>query len=191
MEIIDPKKLLVKIAPILDNLGIKYFITGGFAVAIWGRPRATYDIDIVIKIFESQVNQLAAALRKISEAGYISEDAAREAIRQKGEFNFIDPKSGVKVDFWVAKDRDFSLLEFERRKIKKISGKRIYFISPEDLILSKLRWRKQSGSALQLEDIESIIKISGKKLDMKYLERGAKKQGDGGIFRKLIEINRN
>ena len=42
IETIDPGKLLVKIARILDELGIEYFVTGGFAVSVWGRPRATF-----------------------------------------------------------------------------------------------------------------------------------------------------
>ena len=49
-EIINPGKLLVKVAPILDQLCIAYFVTGGFAVSVWGRPRATFDVDIVVQL---------------------------------------------------------------------------------------------------------------------------------------------
>lgn len=38
---ITPEKLLCKIAEILEKLRIPYIITGGFAVAVWGRPRFT------------------------------------------------------------------------------------------------------------------------------------------------------
>ena len=41
---------LVKIATVLDGLKIPYYVTGGFAVSIYGRPRFTADIDIVIKM---------------------------------------------------------------------------------------------------------------------------------------------
>jgi len=76
-EIINPGKLLVKVAPILDQLGIAYFVTGGFAVSVWGRPRATFDVDIVVQLVEPQMASLAKALRRISEAGYVDEDTAR------------------------------------------------------------------------------------------------------------------
>src|SRR3989344_3315280 len=98
MEIINPEELLLKIAPILDELKIDYFITGGFAVSVWGRPRPTFDIDIVIEIINAKVALLAGALRKISKAGYIDENAAKEAVRRKDEFNFIDPGTGIKID---------------------------------------------------------------------------------------------
>ena len=89
METIDPRKLLLKVAPILDNLGINYFVTGGFAVTLWGRMRTTNDIDMVIQLVEPQIKPLAEALRKISTYGYIDDETALEAIRGKGEFNFI------------------------------------------------------------------------------------------------------
>jgi len=187
METISPEKLLIKIAKILESLNIKYFVTGGFAVSVWGRPRATFDIDVIIKLLEPQVTPFSEALRKISKAGYIDENAAIEAIHHKGEFNFIDSESGLKVDFWIVKEEKLALLEFKRRKLKNIGEQRVYFVSPEDLILSKLRWYQQSQSSRHLEDIESVLRISGKKLDIKYLERWARKLKILKVLEKLIK----
>lgn len=186
METTSPEKLLVRIVQILDGLEIKYFVTGGFAVSVWGRPRATFDIDIVVKLIEPQVPALTGALRKISEAGYINEEAAREAIRLKGEFNFIDPETNLKADFWIVKDNQLSLLEFQRRKLKKIDGLSVYFVSPEDLILSKLLWHKQSQSSRHLEDIESVLKIQ-KKIDYKYLRKWAKIHSTLDVLESLVK----
>ena len=65
MEISSQEKLLIRIAKILSDLEIKYSVTGGFAVSVWGRPRATFDIDIIVKIIEPQAVPLARALKKI------------------------------------------------------------------------------------------------------------------------------
>ena len=186
MKIVNLEKLLIQVASILDQLKIDYFITGGLARAIWGTPRSTSDIDVVIKILESQVGLLAKALRKISKLGYIDEDTAKEAVRHKGEFNFIDPNSGLKVDFWVAKNNAKSLSEFHRRVLKNVEGTKIYFISPEDLVLNKLEWHKQGGSQVQLEDVKSIIKSSGKNLNMTYLRKEAIKLEVDGILNELL-----
>jgi len=45
----ETENLLTKIAKELENLKIPYLVTGGIAVAVWGRVRATLDIDIVIE----------------------------------------------------------------------------------------------------------------------------------------------
>ncbi|PJC47632.1 MAG: hypothetical protein CO034_01770 [Parcubacteria group bacterium CG_4_9_14_0_2_um_filter_35_11] len=185
MGITSQEKLLIKIVKILNNLKIKYFITGGFAVSVWGRPRATFDIDIVVKLIKPQAIPLTRALRKISKEGYADENMIKEAIQHKGEFNFIDPSSGLKVDFWVVEEKISAPPEFENRKLKKINNQNVYFISPEDLILSKLQWYKQTQSSRHSEDIQSVLKISGKKLNMKYLKKWAEKLGLLEIFNEL------
>ena len=186
MEIVSPEKLLLKVVPVLDKLKIDYFITGGFAVSVWGRPRATFDIDIVVKLIEPKIEPLAKLLKKISKEGYIDENTAKEAARGKGEFNFIDSDTGLKVDFWVVKDSKETRNEFNRRIVKKVNNQKVYFISPEDLILNKLKWYKQTESSRHLEDVESIFKISGKKLDKKYLKQKTNKLGFSEIIDNFI-----
>ena len=182
----DFQKLLVKIAKILNKLRIPYIITGGYAVSIWGRPRSTFDIDAVIELPESGIDALARALRGISEISYIDESMMESAVKRRGEFNFIHGESGIKVDFWVLKDDSFDVSRIKRRIPKRILGEKVYFISPEDLILSKLEWYQKSQSTRHLEDIESILKISGEKLDMRYLKEWAQRLRVSKILEKVI-----
>ena len=175
MEIASQEKLLCEITKILSDLDIEYFVTGGMAVSVWGRPRSTLDIDVIIKIPESKVDLLIKAFKEISEAGYADEEMAKEAIYNKGEFNFIDGNSGLKVDFWVAKNNERSLLEFRNKRLERFIGQDIYFSSPEDLILSKLLWRKQGGGEKHMEDAKSVRNISKEKIDINYLKKQAVK----------------
>ena len=186
MEQIDPRRLLVNIARILERLNIPYIITGGIAVLVWGRPRFTADIDIVAELKMGDIAKLEEALRKLSEAGYIDRQSIKKAILQEGEFNFVDGETGVKVDFWILKRNTFDISRLRRRVAKKILSQKVYFSSPEDLILIKLQWFKKSESSRQLEDVESILKISGDKLDMKYLKDWARKLGVAETLEKLL-----
>ena len=176
MENSDPRHLLLETAEILRRLRIQYLVTGGMAVFVWGRPRFTADIDIVIELEEKHISELAEALKGLGEFGYVDENAMQEALLHNGEFNFIDGNTGVKVDFFIVDTHDpFVEAQMSGRKKKKILGKDIFFVSPEDLILSKLRWHGITPSSKQLEDVESIFKISGEKLDKEYLMEWAKK----------------
>lgn len=186
MEVINLEKLLLKTVSVLDKLKIDYFVTGGFAISVWGKPRTTADIDIVVKLIELKIMPLTKLLKKISKDGYVDEDTARDAARRKGEFNFIDPDTGLKFDFWVVKENEETKNEFNRRIVKEINSRKVYFISPEDLILNKLKWYKQTDSTRHTEDIDSIFKISGKKLDKKYLEQRAEKLGFSEIIKKYL-----
>lgn len=181
----DFQELLVIIAKILDSFNVPYAVTGGYAVSIWGRLRATFDLDIIVDLFPSKIRQVRSALEKISAAAYIDEGAMKEAVEHGKEFNFIHPESGIKVDFFVQGKGLFSTQEFNRRVPVQILDYKVYFVSPEDLILAKLRWHKTSPSERQLEDVESVIKIQ-KKLDWKHLKRWAKIQSTAGILEKLL-----
>lgn len=169
MQNIDPRELLVSVAGILDDLKIPYLVTGGMAVFVWGRPRFTADIDIVVELNIKDVSVLTAVLAQLGKANYIDKHMIEEAVRNGGEFNFIHGETGVKVDFWVAKNDMFENMRMKRKIARQILGRKVCFISPEDLIISKLQWSKISASSRHTEDIESILKISGGKLDKKYL----------------------
>lgn len=178
-------QLLVKIAKILEELKIKYCVAGGYAVSVWGRPRSTFDIDVVVKLRAEEVAALVKKLKSLSKAGYLDESSARGAVAKGGEFNFIHPESGIKTDFWVIKKGDkIGEEELARRVGKKIDDQKVYFISPEDLILSKLRWYQESQSSRQLEDIESVLKFS--KIDIKYLKQQANGQKTFDTLDKLL-----
>ena len=185
MEQIDPRHLLIQVAKILKELKIAYFVTGGIAVLVWGRPRFTADIDVVVELQYGNLDKLEKALQRLGKAGYIDKKMMASALYKHGEFNFIDGKTGVKVDFWVMTNDELGREQLKRRIPKKILGQKVYFISPENLILNKMLWYKQSESSRQLEDIESILKISGNKLDRKYLTKWITKLDTWEIWRKV------
>lgn len=187
MQKIDPRHLLVRIIKALKRLHVPYLVTGGIAVMLWGRPRFTADIDIVIELRMRDLNQLEHELKQLSAGSYISGETMRKAIQTQGEFNFIDGVTGVKVDFWMFQNTAFDRSRFKRKVVKKILGEEVDFIACEDLILVKLLWYKKSFSNRELEDIGSILKISGKLLDTRYLQQWSTRLGVADIFKRVQE----
>lgn len=177
----DP--LLAKIAAIFRAHNISYVITGGYAVSVWGRARATFDVDIVVQLVERDIKPVYHAIQQLSKSGYLDEDAMTSAVRHRREFNYLYPELGIKVDFFV-KDDAIAQQEFKRAIVFDVEKTPISFISPEDLILSKLRWHQKGESVRQLEDVASVIRRQ-KKLDWKYLKRWAVDQGTWEILQNL------
>lgn len=176
---------LKKIARILEELKIPYLITGGVAIVVWGRPRYTADIDIIIELKKEKIKKLVSTLIK---EGYVDEDVVREALKYKGEFNFIDNETGLKVDFWILSSSAFDKSRLKRAVVRKIFGQEVFFSSPEDLILKKLLWFNESRSSRQLEDIHSVLAIIKDQLDYKYLRRWAKKQKTLALLQEMISL---
>lgn len=164
---------LVKIAQILKKIHIPYYITDGLAVSIYGHPRSTADIDIVIKMLHSNIKDFSNEFRGLFNKGYVDEVQIRNALLREGEFNIIDPESGIKIDFFIVKDNVFEKQCFDNIIVHNIDFP-VNFISPEDLIISKLIWYREGQSTKHIEDIKSIIETQNN-LNKKYLNHWIKK----------------
>jgi len=70
-----------------------------------------------------------------------------------------------------------------RRKTITFEDTNLYITAPEDLILSKLYWAKESLSELQLSDVRNLLK-SVDALDKDYLKKWADYLGVYDIYEK-------
>jgi len=139
-------------------------------------------------LFEKNIKPLAKKLLEIDKNVYADEDMIREALAHKSEFNFIHPDSGMKVDFFILANNPYNKLKIKRSVLQDVQGvAEAYFVSPEDLILGKLLWSKESESWKQREDIKTVLKRQKGKLDFKYLNAWAEKHGTIDIFNKLLK----
>lgn len=177
-------ELLKAVVSRLDSAGIPYMVTGSIASSLHGEPRATHDIDIVIGIRAGDIPDLLEAFP--GPEYYLSETAAVEAVRRRGLFNLIDPREGVKVDFWVLKDDPFDRSRFSRRVLEEFGGVRFHVSSPEDTILAKLRWALDcGGSEKQFRDALRVYEVQGPRLDLAYTEEWADRLDVRGIWERL------
>jgi len=175
--------VIKKIIKDIEKAKIPYLISGGFAVNVWGRIRTTHDLDVIIAITSKDIE----ALKKIfvPDEFYFSEEAAKDAVLSKGTFNVIHHETGLKIDFWILQDDIFGKSQIRRRVKTKFLGQPIYFISPEDLILIKLKWYKESESDRHFFDALSVCQTQ-KRLNKKYLKKWAELLNVLQIFNKLI-----
>ncbi len=65
-------------------------------------------------------------------------------------------------------ETEFEQNKFSRRRETAFMESRVYIISPEDLLLSKLVWIQQLQSAQQMEDIKTLFEIES--LDKDYIQ---------------------
>ncbi len=156
---------------LLDRAGIEYMVTGSFASSFYGEARSTVDLDVVVELDVTDVERLIESIDR--EIWYVSENELRQAGERRTMANLIDYSSGWKVDLLVRKARPFSELEFRRRRTVVLLGQPVVMASPEDVILSKLEWARDSASDRQLRDARSIAKVQRDALDTDYLAEQA------------------
>lgn len=160
---------LARLIAALEGARIPYMITGSFASSAHGVVRATRDIDIVIAPTAAQLRELLVYFP--SDQYYADEHDALEALNHTSQFNIIDFATTWKADLIIRKQREFSRVEFDRRRAHRIGNIPVVIATAEDILLSKLEWAKEGQSDRQVEDAAGIIATQGAELDRAYVER--------------------
>lgn len=181
-------EFLTALTALLVASDIPFMVSVSVASSFHGRPRATNDLDVVIDPTAEAIERL---VKSLPTDWYISADAARQALRARSMFNIIDAESGWKADLIVRKDRPFSHEEFRPRKPADVFGVIVPVVTPEDSILSKLEWARDSGSERQFTDALHVALLRGADLDRAYLSNWAPALDvTDGLARLLNEVDR-
>lgn len=168
--IFEELEVLKTVVQRLNDASIQYIVSGSIAGNFYAQPRMTRDVDIVIQLAHSDIDKIYNLFK---DDFYIDKISVAEALKGRGMFNIIHNEKVVKIDFIIAQDTDYERMKFQRKVIKKIDGINLDLISPEDLILSKLLWAKDSHSELQLKDVKNMISFNRNSLDLNYLKSWA------------------
>ncbi|MBI2160863.1 MAG: nucleotidyltransferase [Candidatus Rokubacteria bacterium] len=165
----------------LDSAGIPYMVTGSIATNYYAVPRMTRDIDIVIQVSTADTDRLTELF---SDDFYVEPEAVGRAIAARTAFNVIHTHSVVKVDFVVRKDSEYRREEFRRRRRVTVDDSTIFIVAPEDLIISKLDWARDSRSEIQLADVRNLL-AADPGLDREYLVRWVNRLGLDSLYREV------
>lgn len=167
------QELLKRVVAVLEASGAEHMLVGSHASSLQGEPRLTHDIDLVVVLPPGSAELLAAAFPPPD--FYLDEQSILTAVQRRDHFNLLDIEGGDKVDFWVLKDEPYSRESFARRRRgESYLGITVDVMSPEDTILSKLKWAEMSGgSEKQFTDALRVYEVQWTKLDIPYIERWA------------------
>lgn len=184
------EQLLKKITSLLQNAGIPYMVTGALSVIFYGRPRASHDIDFVIEADRKHIPLLLETFSKLKQSEFIVDShAIQDAIVRNYSFNVLHLPTMLKLDFFLLKNHAFDQSRFKRRKTVSVFGQNMTFASPEDTILIKLLWYKETKIEKHLIDAAFVYQIQKKGLDKAYLLQWAKKHKTTNLLKQLTTIN--
>jgi hypothetical protein len=145
-------------------------ITGAVASIIYGEPRLTNDIDLVISMSPGDIETFSD--------GFPIEDfycPPPEVIRleiarsQRGHFNLIHHATGFKADIYVSGRDELHNWGLKNRKSFDVEGEKFWLAPIEYVILRKLEYYHEGESEKHLRDISSILALSSNEIDFDLL----------------------
>lgn len=156
----------------LNTLGVAYMVSGSVAVIIYGEPRLTHDVDLVVVLDGGHITRLREAFPPAEfycpPAEVIAVEVARE---QRGHFNIIHHETGFKADVYLSGRDPLHAWGLARAKKLEVEGQELVVAPPEYVIVRKLEYYREGGSEKHLRDIRSMLDTSPGAIQTAELEQ--------------------
>lgn len=173
----------------LAAAGIEAIVTGSAATILYGEPRMTHDIDLVVVLPPESIPALVAAFPEEQFYCAPAEVIRVEARRgHRGHFNVIHHETGFKADIYIAGDDPLHRWALGRPRIVELGEEKLRLAPPEYVIVRKLEYFREGGSAKHLTDIRGVLAHQGDRIDKVKLQQAIAQRGLVEQWNAVLEI---
>lgn len=162
----------------LRRLQVRYLVSGSVAAMLYGEPRVTHDIDLILYLQHDHLARLPEVYPDtefyLPPAEVISVEMARE---QRGHFNVIHSTTGLKADCYLVNRDELHTWAFRHAREYRLEEGTIAVAPPEYVILRKLEYYREGGSEKHLRDIRSMLELSPEEIDRSEIDAWVGKRG--------------
>ena len=168
-----------------EAIGAPYMVTGATAAILYGQPRVTNDLDVVLSLDDATRSALLRAFPE-SEFYVPPETVIRteQARAQRGHFNLIHLESGYKADIYLTGTDPLHAWAMPlRRRLRWNATKDVAVAPPEYVVLRKLEYYREGRSSKHVADIRAIRDITG--LDEAAMAPWLERNGLAALWREV------
>ncbi|MCB9030427.1 MAG: hypothetical protein H6619_05190 [Deltaproteobacteria bacterium] len=162
----------------LNSLNVPYMVTGSVASIVYGEPRLTHDIDLVVLLKQSDVKNLIGSFPNsrfyVPPEEVINVELKRSS---RGHFNIIDMETGFKADIYPIGKDPLQNWGIENKRAIDLNQSKLWIAPPEYVILSKLEYYREGGSQKHLIDIKNMLAISSEQVNFDILNKFVAERG--------------
>lgn len=162
----------------LNRLQIRYIVSGSVASILYGEPRFTNDLDLVVFLRPDDIRRLIVAFPVPDFYVPLEATIAAEIARtHKGQFNLIHTGTGFKADFYTTGQDEFNAWAFRNARKMEFNGEVVIVAPPECVIIRKLEFFREGGSEKHLRDIRAMLVVSAEQIDLPMLKEFVQQRG--------------
>ncbi len=159
----------------LDDAGLRYMVTGAVASIVYGEPRLTHDIDLVLVLSDEGAGKIIEAF-PLEEFYCPPVEVIKVELKRplRGHFNLVHHETGFKADVYLMGKDPLHNWSMPKRRQMQMEGNTLWVAPPEYVIVRKLEYYREGKSEKHLRDIVSMITISEKQIDFEDLQNKIK-----------------
>ncbi|MDB6058327.1 MAG: hypothetical protein JWO95_2171 [Verrucomicrobiales bacterium] len=173
----EPDLFLFFVRP-LNQIGVRYMVSGGMAAILYGEPRLTNDVDLVVFLRTGDISRLTEVFPQnefyVPPREIISDQVAQG---DQGHFNLIHLETGYKADFYPSGSDELTAWGFRHSRKLQLKGEQVVVAPPEYVIVRKLEYFREGGSDKHLRDIRSMLAVSAEIIDRSVVGEWVQKRG--------------
>ncbi|MFO0838060.1 MAG: hypothetical protein U1D55_05990 [Phycisphaerae bacterium] len=173
---------VVAVVDALNAARLPYMLVGSYSSNYYGVARATRDADFVV---QARPQDVIAAFGSLKDTVSLEPQASFETVT--GTFRHVGRVVGgpFKVELFYLSDDPHDRERFARRRVVESLGRQIYIPSPEDVIITKLRWAALANRSKDLSDATKVIQTQQALLDWGYVESWCERHGSHQLLDQL------
>jgi predicted nucleotidyltransferase len=165
----------------LEEMGIAYVLVGSYASNAYGVERSTLDADFVADLEQAAPGEL---FRRLRPAIRFDPQMGFETVTMTRKYVAEVAGTAFKIELFHLSEDLHDRARFERRQAVDIGGRRVFILSAEDVIVTKLRWARSKDR----DDVRDVIAVQEGRIDWEYVHSWTERHGTTAL---LEEIRRS
>jgi hypothetical protein len=173
---------MLEVIDVLTAESVPYLLVGSFSSNFYGVPRSTKDVDIVVELGEQSIHRIAYHL---SPRYRLQPQIAFESVTGTTRHVIEVLETPFQVELFRVSNDEHDRGRFARRVQVTWLDRQVWLPTPEDVIITKLRWLSHLHRNKDYDDVLTVAAVQRGRLDWQYMELWADKHGTRVILDKL------
>lgn len=173
---------VARVIDALNSLGVAYMITGSLASNRHGIARSTKDADFVLESVDLDLEGLS---HRVGPEFKIDPQMSFEAVTGTTRYRIAVQECKFSIELFVLTGDPHDQERFRRRVPITLLGRSTWVASPEDVIVTKLRWSRQGRRTKDTDDARNVLAVQADRLDWDYIHRWCDVHGTRGLLEEV------
>lgn len=168
--------VVVRVIDVLNELGIDYMLVGSLSSNYYGIARSTADADFVLLLEGAKISDVA---RELGSEFKLEQQILFESITGTTRHVIDVPTVQFRIDCFRLSNDDHDQARFRRKRNVHFRrfGRDVFIPTPEDVIVTKLRWAVAGDRGKDTEDVANVITVQGNAIDWDYVNDWSDRHG--------------
>ncbi len=163
----------------LEDREIPFILVGSYSTNVYGIPRLTEDADFVLELGEASIMDLASLL---APSIRIDPQMSFETVTMTRRYIAEAVGTAFKIEFFLLGSDPHGQERFRRRQLVHTLGRRVWLPTPEDVIVTKLRWALLANRPKDRDDARDVILVQADRIDWDYVHRWCEEHGTRALL---------